>query len=153
MYECRYLFAISREVFECWESLNINWLHLIDCSVHLGYDDVIFVCILFTQLLPDGSQFLTVSTPWSIYTWKHPHTHIKKQTINNAVSIWHSIINLMSCVTVNHIWLFHTLIYSIFSCQSETSDKSKIKIMTWMLTLTRDARYVSSHISIGQPLF
>lgn len=60
--------STSGEVLECWESCDVQRVHLIGCSVQLGDDDVISVGILFPQFLPDGSQFLTVATPRSVYT-------------------------------------------------------------------------------------
>lgn len=67
MYVCVYLLPTSREIFECGKSFHLDRLNLISDGVHLGYDDVIVVSILFPQLFPCWCQFFTVTTPRSIF--------------------------------------------------------------------------------------
>ena len=54
------------EQFDCWEALNLHLLQLIGSGVHLGDDDGFVIFVFLSQLVPDGSQLLAVSTPGSV---------------------------------------------------------------------------------------
>lgn len=47
--------------------MDFDGFDLVGCGVHLCNDDVAAVLVLLAQLLPDGSQLFTVSTPWCIW--------------------------------------------------------------------------------------
>lgn len=64
-----HLALVSRgEELEGGETVDLDRLDLIGCGVHLSHDDVSVVHKLLSQLLPDGSQLLAVSTPRCV--WK-----------------------------------------------------------------------------------
>ena len=62
-----HLVVILPEELECREALDLDLLHLVLGGVHLGNHHVLVVLKVFSQLVPDWSQLLAMSTPWSIW--------------------------------------------------------------------------------------
>lgn len=48
---------------ESWERLDLSVFQLVNCGIHLGYDNVSIVLELLSQLVVDGSQLLAVAAP------------------------------------------------------------------------------------------
>lgn len=63
----------SREELERGEAMHFDSFNLIDCGVHLGHNNVCVVFEFLTQLIPDGGQLFTVTTPWGIWIKEKPN--------------------------------------------------------------------------------
>merc|ERR1719392_116936 len=48
------------------ESLNLDLLQLIGGGVHLGNDDALVILVFLSEFVPNWSQLLAMSAPWSI---------------------------------------------------------------------------------------
>lgn len=55
-----------REELERGEAVDFHCLYFIGCWIHLGNDNVLMVPVGLSQLVPDRSQLLTVTTPGGI---------------------------------------------------------------------------------------
>lgn len=55
-----------REELECGEAVDFHCFYFIGCRIHLGNDNVLMVPVGVSQLVPDRSQLLTVTTPGGI---------------------------------------------------------------------------------------